>query len=177
MGLLTNISPLALWQEVVKTAENRCAINLREELESYLISLLMRYTNKPELAKQILATAYLEAMQQNRTYREISLQHVGDQCLIFAGLFPRLAETRHVKLSYFVDLGRSAYSAVSHQANDLFGSLAIQFVLLMDVLQSIRYPNDMSPLEAYAQWHDVGSQLALNILQSYTKAAPFKRYT
>lgn len=175
MSLLTNTSPLALWHEVIKTAEDRCAITLKHELESYLISLMMRYTNKPELAKKIMAIAYLDALQLRSMEREVSLQHVGDQCLIYAGLFPRLAEKRNVKLSYFVDLGRSAYSMVSKNTDDLFDSLALQFVMLMDVLQSIRCHDEMLPLEAYAQWNELGSQRAYLILSEYTKAIPIKQ--
>src|SRR5437016_2911471 len=108
MNLLTNETVLILWQDVVKNAEDRCSISLKEELEAYLVSLLVRYTNKPEVAKQVLATAFMEALQRRANQRNVSLQHVGDQCLLFAGLFPRVAEKRHVKINYFVDLGRSA---------------------------------------------------------------------
>lgn len=174
MGLLTSTTSLALWQDVIKHAENRCSVTLEQELEAYLVSLLIRYTNKPEVLKQIVATAFMEALQQRENQRNMSLQYVGDQCLLFAGLFPRIAEKRHVKLSYFIDLGRSSYAAISSKADDLYGSLAIQFVVLMDVLQSIRQYPDLLPLEAYDQWIEVGSQRALKILGEYTSAIPIK---
>ena len=176
MGLLINSTSLILWQDVIKYAENRCSITLEEELETYLISLLVRYTNKPDIAKHIVATAFLEALQKREPHqRHLCLQHVGDQCLLFSGLFPRIIEKRHVKISYFVDLGRSAYAALSNKTNDLYGSLAIQFVVLMDVLQSIRHSSDLLPLEAYDQWAEVGSRRALKILQEYTaQALPIK---
>jgi hypothetical protein len=158
-----------LWQEVIKNAESRCAVTLKVELESYLISMLVRHTDKPHLSKQVFATAFLEALQLNEHQRHLSLQQVGDQCLLFAGLFPLAAEKRLVKISYFVNLGQSAYSAISQRTNDLFGSLAFQFVVLMDVLQSIRSTPDLLPLQAYEQWTEVGSQRALQILRKYTK--------
>ena len=168
MTVYTETTSLILWQDLIRYAEHRCSVRLKQDLESYLVSLLMRYTNKPELVNQLIATAFLNAMQKREEERHLSLQHVGDQCLLFAGLFPRVAEKRHVKVSYFVDLGRSAYAAISHTTNDLYGSLALQFVALMDVLQSIRPDTDLLPLEAYDQWHDVGSQWAYKVLQSYT---------
>lgn len=176
MHVLTGATSLVLWKEVVRNAENRCAVALKDELESYLISLLMRFTNQPEIARQVLATAFLEALQSQKTERVVSLQHVGDQCLLFAGLFPRLAEKKHVKIGYFVDLGKSAYSAVSKQTDDLYGKLALQFVVLMDVLQSIRPNHDLLPLEAYEQWQEVGSDRALRILKEYTEGMPLKKY-
>ena len=120
MHVLTNQSYQALWSEVVRSAEDRCSIALRDELETYLVSLLIRYTDKPEVAKQLFAASFLKAMQSSETEKFTSLQSVGDQCLLFAGLFPQAAEKRLVKISYFVDLGRSSYSCISQRTNDLF---------------------------------------------------------
>jgi hypothetical protein len=173
MSLLMGTSSLAAWQEVIRTAEEDCAINLNKELESYLISLVMRYTDKPEVVQQILATAYFKAMEHKHLQRDAMLQNVGDQCLLFAGLFPRLADRRQVKLTYFVDLGRSAYASVSHGTNDLYETLATQFVLLMDVLRSIRTPMDLNPSEAYEQWQELGSRYALRFLHQQTNILPF----
>ncbi len=172
MALLLSETPLYLWHEAVKNAENRCAITLDDELEAYLISLLMRYSNKPEMAQQVFAKSYLEAMQQQEKIRNVSLQNVGDQCLLFAGLFPQQAEKRHVTITYFVDLGRAAYSTISRTANDLFWILSMQFVALMDVLQSIPEKPVLLPLEAYDQWEKLGSKRALQILKQYTKGFP-----
>ncbi len=174
MNLLTNTTTLALWHDVITQAQHRCDVSLDKELESYLILLLDRYTNKPELLKQIIATAFLDALQLKRQQREVSLQHVGDQCLLFTGLFPHMIEKRHVKMSYFVDLGRSAYASMFSGSNVIFNTLAVEFVLLMDVLQSVRQCSELLPLQAYEQWHELGSQRAYRILQSYTQATPLR---
>lgn len=174
MTLFTSPNNLVLWQDVVKHASNRCDVNLQQELEIYLSILLARYTNKPEVAKKILAQAFLEALQKRAQQREISMQDVGDQCLLFAGLFPRSAEKKHVKISYFVEMGRTAYLSISKVTNDLYDTLALHFVVLMDVLQSIGPTPLLLPLEAYDQWHEVGSQRALKILQEYTRQTPHK---
>jgi hypothetical protein len=174
MSLLIHASPNMLWHGIIQSAKADCDLNLSLDLEAYLISLLMRYTNKPEVVQQIFATAFLDALQSETTLRNASLKDVGDQCLLFAGLFPQAAERRHVKLIYFVDIGRSAYTAISNEANGLFSALALQFVPLMDILQSIRTHPQLLPLEAYEQWQDLGSKRALKILQSYTKGFPLK---
>lgn len=169
MNLLTGESPAALWQSVVRTAEEQCSITLNEELESYLVTLLIRYSNKPEVAQQVFALKFLEALQHGQQIRQTSLQHLGDHCLLYAGLYPRVAETKHVSISYFVDLGRSAYANVAKNPKDVYWSLALEFVTIMDVLQSIRQYPDLLPLEAYEQWISVGSQHALQILQMYSR--------
>ena len=127
----------------------------------------MKYTNKPEFAKTIVAKLLLESMQKDAGHRELLLQNLGDQCLLFAGLFPKQASSHHVKISYFVGMGRSAYQAISHATNDVFNSLALQFVLIMDVLQSVPKHAELMPLEAYEQWTELGSQRAYRILKSY----------
>jgi len=175
MTLLIRQTSLLLWHEVVKTAEGRCSITLNDDIESYLISLLMRYSNKPEVAQQIFAHDYLQALQQRNQLRSTSLQQVGDQCLLYAGLFPGQAEKRHVNITYFVDMGRAAYAAISKTANDFYWILAVEFVALMDVLQSIPEAPVLLPLEAYEQWEKLGSRRALQILQSYSKGLPIRK--
>lgn len=165
MSLITNENSLILWQDLVRDAEDSCAIQLNQDHEAYLVSLLSRYLDKPEMAKSVFATALLDALQDESAKRQTHLRDVGDRCLLFAGLFPRIAEKRRIKLRYFVEVGRSAYYAIS-ATGDLFGSLAVKFVILMDVLQSIRQPPDMLPLEAYEQWQELGSQRAYRLLQS-----------
>jgi hypothetical protein len=167
MSLLFNDSSKVLWEEVVKEAESRCAVKLDYTLEVYLVSLLARYTDKPEIAKRIFANALLMAMEKAECERGVLLQQVGDECLIFSGLFPRAAKSKNVNIGYFVDIGRSAYGQISTKTGDLFGSLAVRFVQLMDILQSIKPGPDLLPLEAFEQWEAVRSQRAFKILQSY----------
>ena len=176
MSLLTNENSTLLWHDVIKHAEYRSSISLKEDLETYLVSLLIRYTNKPEIAKTIVATKFLEAMQQHEFQRNSSLRIVGDDCLIYAGLFPKLAEKRHVKLGYFINLGRSAYAAITGTANDLYSTIAIQFVSMMDVLQSIPESSTLLPLEAFELWEESGSQRAFRILQGYSSSLPLGKY-
>ena len=80
------------------------------------------------------------------------------------GLYPDIEKD---KVKYFVDLGRSAYATLSGKATDLYGLLAMQFVVLMDVLQSVNQRNVLMPIEAYELWNELGSQRALNSLREY----------
>ncbi len=176
MNILTNSTSTALWHDVVVKAEETCAVVLKEELESYLVFLLMRYTNKPEIMKQIIALEFLEGFNSTHAKQLIALQDVGDKCLLFAGLYPHIADTRLVRISYFVNMGQAAYVRISRKSNDLYASLSTQFVSLMDILQSIRqytrnYP-DLLPIQAYELWSDTGSRRALAILRQYSQAIP-----
>lgn len=169
MKMLTNSTPTALWFDIIHEAEANCSIQLDVEIESYLVFLLTRYVDKPELIKRVIATEFLEGLNLGRHQRDSALQNVGDTCLLLSGLFPGLAAKRLVKVSYFIYMGQSAYSHVSQTSNDLFSLLTQQFVMLMEVLQSTRQYSrdvpDLLPLEAYELWQDVGSKRALKVLQ------------
>lgn len=176
MKILHNSSTTALWHEIIHEAETTCEITLREELESYLVFLMMRYTSKPEIARQVMASEFLTGIKLATHQRQLVLQEVGDKCLLFSGLFPNMPEKRLVRVSYFVNLGQSSYATISNSRNDLYGSLAKQFVTLMDILQALRqytkkYP-DLLPIQAYELWSETGSKRALSILKQYTQATP-----
>ena len=178
MTILTCSTEVSLWRDTVRHGEDMCAIALEEELEAYLVFLLMRYVSHPEVAKRVLAAKFLESMQVHGSQRQALLQSLGDESLLFAGLFPHLAQRKQVKLRYFVDIGKAAYSTISLKKNDLFCTLAQQFVVLMDVLQSIHQHAkdvaDLLPLEAYERWNTIGSQRALHILEQYSTATPIQ---
>lgn len=169
MSLLVNNNPQVLWRETIKEAVERCDIALENNLEAYLASLLARYADKPELAKRLFAEAIMHAAAKSEAERDVLMQQVGDECLLYSGLFPRSARKKHVSIRYFVEMGRTAYGTISTETSDLFGRLATKFVLLMDVLQSIKAGTDLLPLEAYEQWEAVGSLRAWNILQKYRR--------
>lgn len=178
MELLLQSTPVALWHDIIHDAEKSSSIALPEELESYLVFLLMRYLNKPEMLKQIIAYEFLQGVNLPASQRAVVLQDVGDKCLLFAGLFPFIADKRLVRISYFVNMGQSAYSTISKEHSDLYGVLGMKFVSLMEVLQSIRahtreYP-DLLPLQAHELWSDTGSQRAFSVLKQYTSALPLR---
>jgi hypothetical protein len=171
--LLTGQTSVALWHDMVHDAEAKCGILLAQDLEAYLVFLLMRFLKRPDLANQIIALEYLQKMRLSAGKRLLELQEVGDKCLLFSGLFPHLAAKRFVTISYFVNMGQSAYASVSTANHDLFESLAYQFVPLMDVLQTIqaytkKHP-DLLPFEAYDLWNETHSKRALKLLQGYSK--------
>lgn len=168
INIVTRETATALWHEVVHEAEQSCKLILREEIESYLVFLLMRYVDHPEVIKEIMALEFLQGVESTPKMREMMLRDVGDKCLLFAGLFPMLAKARLVKLSYFVEMGQASYFRISRKNNDLYDHLSHQFVPLMDVLQSIRHDPLLLPLDAFELWQETGSQRARAILNQYT---------
>ncbi|MGD8429003.1 MAG: hypothetical protein PVH31_01230 [Ectothiorhodospiraceae bacterium] len=177
--LILEPSATAAWQRLITDAAETAGHELDEQRESYLVFLLMRYLRRSEMVKAVLALQFLRMLNAPRRQRQQGLQQVGDQCLILAGLFPEQADRRRVQLSYFVDLGQSAYDGVARDAStataQLFDALAETFVGLMDVLQAVRQSGGeplMNAMEAAERSLSTGSSLARRTLRELTDATP-----
>ncbi|MBI3562817.1 MAG: hypothetical protein HY080_13985 [Gammaproteobacteria bacterium] len=175
----------AQWHDLVKEAEAQSHVHLDEELESYLVFLLMRYTEKPEMAAKVMALEYLQGVHAAGSQRHQQLRDVGDQCLLYSGLFPRRAERRRVRISYYVDIGRSAYhtvAEVSHRTMaGMFQQLSARFVEMMDTLQAMRSlqrreAEVLDPIRAYELWNDTGSKRARAVLTTSRQVLPVRTH-
>jgi len=177
--LILEPTATAQWQSLVCEAEAACECRLGEELESYLVFLLMRFVARPELSDRVMAVDYLHAALARGGQQIEQLRDVGDQCLLLSGLFPAQAERRLVRVSYFVNLGRSAYDMLAQRleqaAAQVYVSLAEGFVNLLEVLQAIRGLDGKPVLGALQQlelWADTGSRAAWRSLQAETDGFP-----
>lgn len=163
-------TPLQTWHEAVKEAQNDAHITLSEDLESYLVFLLMRFMRRPELAQSLCGLEFLQA--HNRAAHQHAFQEVGDKCLLFSGLFPAIAVRRHVSVQYYIAVGQSAYTAIAEhdfKEQPLFKALATQFVLLRDVLCCLRKDANKEMkenlLSALDLWHHNQSEMAFRTLE------------
>jgi len=179
--IIVEPSSTAQWQNLVLEAEAECDLQLNEDMESYLVFLLMRFLQKPEFTSKIMAMDYLHSFIANGQDQQEKLRDVGDHCLLFSGLFPKIAERRQVKISYYVGMGKTAYhhlgDTCKSQLNEFYHQLAESFVHLMDILHVIRGINQesqiLTPLEAIELWGDTQSEQALKSLRLATAGNPF----
>jgi hypothetical protein len=153
------------WQALVQEAQASCDRRLDETLESYLVFLLMRFCNQPHCTSRIIAEDYLNSQACSGELRIERLRDVGDHCLLFSGMFPQLAERRLVRVSYFVNLGRSSYQQLSdrldHSWSVVYEHLSRAFVVLMDILHAMRElggESILTPFQAMDLWQDTGSR-------------------
>jgi len=174
--LILASSELAQWHELVCAAEADYGCHLDETMQSYLVFTLMRFMKKQDLATQALALDYLQTHGLPNKMKQEQLRDIGDQCLLVSGLYPKQAAKKLVRVSYYVDLGRSAYHHLSDCVSDcaqqsiaeLYAQLANTFIVLMDLLQTIRQYNApaMQTIAAMELWSDTGSKFAYNQLSS-----------
>lgn len=155
----------AQWQTLVHEAQSACDRELDETLESYLVFLLMRFSDKPHCVSRIMASDYLSSQALSGEQRVERLRDVGDHCLLFSGLFPQLAERRLVRISYFINIGRASYRQLADVLDRgwarVYGNLSEAFVLLTDVLHAMRSPGGqalLTPIQAMELWQDTGSR-------------------
>src|SRR6185312_5855189 len=102
--LILQPTATADWQTLIKEAEVASHHPLGEDLESYLVFLLIRFMKKAEMANSVLALEFLHSLELAGRVQADQLRDVGDKCLLFAGLFPGRAERRRVRISYFVEM-------------------------------------------------------------------------
>jgi hypothetical protein len=155
----------AQWQTLLKEAQSACDHHLDETLESYLVFLLMRFADKPHCTARIMAEDFLGSQLLHGEQRADSLRQVGDHCLLFSGLFPELAERRLVHISYFVNIGRSAYrqlaDVLDRSWSSVYQNLSDAFIILMDILHAMRGlggGSALTPLQALDLWQETGSR-------------------
>jgi hypothetical protein len=144
-------SALSQWYALINEAEvhSRCRIN--EDMESYLVYLLMRFSREVKWATDVVGLDFLNALQVGGKRSADLLKEVGDKSLLFCGLFPGVANKRHVSLHYFMDMGRGAYWQVGNletpQTGTLFHALCREFGALQKVLDATRHlTSDLSNL-------------------------------
>ncbi len=170
--LILASSELAQWHELVCAAEADYGCHLDEAMQSYLVFTLMRFMKKQDLNTRALALDYLQTHDLPNKMKQKQLRDVGDQCLLVSGLYPKRAAKKLVRVSYYVNLGRSAYHHLSDCAQqgvaELYHQLEETFIVLMDLLQTIRQYNTpvMQAIAAMELWSDTGSKFAYNQLAS-----------
>ena len=175
-NLLLEPTATAQWKQLLLLAKQQNNCQLHEDVESYLIFTLSRFTRFPELTSRPLGPDLLNCNQLLGHAKENQLRDVGDQCLLLTGLFPQRADKRLVKVGYYVDLGMTAYQHLSDLLKrafaDLYQMLAQNFVQMMDVLQSIRDTPALQPLQALELWQHTGSSSADKIIKNTTDSMP-----
>ena len=140
--LILHPTDTSQWHALVNEAQASTCLVLNENTESYLVFLLMRFSQAAQLVESVIALDFLDSMQAHGRRQIELLREVGDKSLLFCGLFPGMASKRHVKLEYFSGMGQAAYLTVSElqdsESADLYSQLSEQFITMQNILQAMR---------------------------------------
>lgn len=172
---------VAGWRALLTEAQHVARVYLAPGVEDYLLRLLYQAVGQAGDNIETDAQALVERMARWRATAPHELLAVGDESLIFAGLFPEQAIRKGIPITYFVQVGVNAYrefAATQREAaaGITYTTLANQFVDLLDVLHTLRELQQdtpcIDPLNAYQLWHEVGSSHAWQVLRQFTSASP-----
>ncbi len=151
--LILHPTDISQWYALVSEAEAATQLALNENTESYLVFLLQRFSQTPQLAESPVALDFLESMSTFGKKQIEKLIIVGDKSLLLCGLFPGIAQKHNVNLDYYVGMGKAAYLSVSElqskQQAELFFDLSLNFPNLQAILQAIRGDYQQFDLPGY----------------------------
>ena len=131
----------AQWHALLNEAQAARAVRLDDELESYLVFMMMRFVNAPIVPDTMLSVELLTSLQEVGEVRSTRLRDVGDRCLLVSGLFPDYLTTRQLHPSYLVNMGQIAYGTLSNEKREVatvYYALSAEFESYVRLLDTIR---------------------------------------
>ncbi len=181
MAELVTDSVKAQWQNLVSDAAINCDYNLDEEIESYLVFALIRFTQRPDLSDSVIALEYMQSVAESGHQQLNQLRDVGDKCLLFSGLYPQMYRKKMVDIGYYVNMGRASYGQLGQMLHkgfaDLYQKLAEYFVAMTDILHAMRELNGLPVLdqaEKYDFWIKFDSAYSKKSLKEFYNVIPFR---
>ncbi|HMM78160.1 MAG TPA: hypothetical protein PJ986_20855 [Gammaproteobacteria bacterium] len=167
------------WRGLLTQAQQNARCFLPETVEEYVVCLLYRMLGSAGESRQ-LSARFARQLLAGGDAQARNLAAVGDQCLLFSGLFPDHAIRQKIPLSYFVHVGGHAYReyAATRRGEEraIYGAMAEHFVTTLDVLLGIREANEGRPcidgLNAFQLWSEAGSSHGWHTLRQMTSALP-----
>ena len=140
--LILHPTDTSQWHALVNEAQASTRLVLNETTESYLVFLLMRFSQTTQLIESVVAMDFLESFNTSGRRQIDKLRDVGDKSLLLCGLFPGMAAKHHVGINYFSDMGQAAYLTVSElhdrPMGELYFQLSHQFTTMQQILQAMR---------------------------------------
>ncbi len=99
--LILHPTDISQWHALVLEAQATTRLVLNENTESYLVFLLMRFSQGPKLIESVIALDFLESMHRSRPLQMQLMRDVGDKSLLFCGLFPGIAKKTPCQFELF----------------------------------------------------------------------------
>lgn len=170
-----HLADTAPWRALLTKAQFVARVELHGLIEEYLVGVLFRSAIapvRPEAGEAATAAVRGEAPEDVDTLRTI-----GDNCLVYAGLYPEHAIEQDIALADFVRVGAAAYREFGIlTADPMFTMLADCYVEIIGVLHTLRDVEDdavcLDPMNAFQLWQDTGSTHAWHTLRRFTDSLP-----
>lgn len=176
------VSPAEFFHSQVSEATGHLNLNLNQEVESYLVRLLLQFISNEEAASgvRLLDKTLFELYELAQTEQVMSrkvniLKDLGDLSLYISGFFQDSFNRKTFNIRYYIDMGSLAYqgaSALTHTKGNqakVFDHLGREFLKLVDVLAEIadltRRQTNRDILALYDRYLQTNSDRALRLLK------------
>jgi hypothetical protein len=173
----------AFFRDVLQEAKKRQRFEATDAAETYLVALLADFARPDQLTgaafDRPVTLLLVEALESVGKERFDRLRTLGDGVLFVTGFFGDHLQTRGVELDYVSSVGARAYegaasmlrraaagAATPRGASDLFGELAGNFAMFVDLLSAMAdavlarsAQGERGLLKLYERWLKTGSPL------------------
>jgi hypothetical protein len=169
MELSGRFSLSEFFREVLSDAIRRQGVAASPPAESYLVNLLAGFATAPP-DDEPLALKLAAATDSTPDERATKLKEIGDTSLYVSGFFAESIERKLLDVTYYVQMGGTAYAELSrfyrgyrHSSafGDLFAELGTNFPAFVDVLGEIHERtsghSQSAVLSLYERWLKTGS--------------------
>lgn len=167
------------FEEVVSEALDRKKIKIQPVVSNYLVDLLKRYLITENLfdsedgsgrkRRSTLAEMFLKSSHLSPAQRVETLKRLGDTSLYISGFFAPSLQRKVVDVSYYVDMGMSAYGTLAEMVREdtfaaVYSEMERKFTEFVDAFSFIslqtmsRQPADLMTL--FSLYLETGSEWA-----------------
>lgn len=170
-----NITPAGFFHEKVVQAQERQNLKLSENVEFYLVNLLVEFIQQGPAEQQddCLALLLKQAVEADEGHQVHLFKRLGDTALYFSGFFQEYFTRKCFDLKYYMSMGENAYSNLSsmmsrkkngqQQMALIYSDMSENFGSAVDILldvsentQQRSKPRDL--LSLYDAWLSTASQ-------------------
>lgn len=173
----------------IQSLIQRQQISAQAESVDYLTNLMVRYMDsetffvrKPQgkLENNVLAHLYADYIEGTPERKKVSLQRLGDICLLISGFFADSLKRKIVDVDYYLGMGGRAYWTLSQihfsEVAPLYKELSLKFKPFSSVLAELSersgLTNNSDLLRVYERWLLTGSDRLKQLLREHGIATP-----
>lgn len=175
------VTPQSYFQELVSRGLSSRKLSTSPHVETYLVKILNFYLDARNLHDdtysdeqgsknpKTYAEMFLHALNCD-DFRKIELlRKIGDRTLYISGIFGDSLQRKIVDVDYYVNIGGSAYAALSQTTKNgelvnVYSTISQNFVDFVDVFTYVSHnsfiKSDQSVLRLYDRYMKTGSDLA-----------------
>ena len=125
--------------ELIKEAEQQLTINLKHEVEAYVVHVFAHFLDKPQINTEPLGVKLLASNMLSVTQRKQVLKDVADECLLINAM--EWNKRRWPSDNYYQELGQTAYvnrAFIVRPPEDIFDDMALEFNTATRILRKLR---------------------------------------